>query len=260
MKLPAALCACACVLAAQVSYERIAGVSTEPQSWLTYSGNYAGHRYSPLKARIDRSNVARLKPVWIYQTNDLNQFETTPLVADGVMYISEPPSQAAALDLRTGRPLWQFRRTAPSDVHVCCGQVNRGVALLGGRVFLGTVDAHLLALDARTGHVLWDTTVADYKTGYSITDGSIGAQGQSDCRHFRWGIWYPRLPGRPMTPLRAKAAVALLDRAHHGRAGKRDLGWRHLEDFGSAATWVTRFLRSGAQPDLLGHWQSRTGL
>jgi len=90
-------------------------------------------------------------------------------VADGVMYVSEPPSNAAALDLKTGRPLWQFRRAVPSDVRACCGQVNRGVALYGDTVFLGTLDAHLIALDAKTGHVLWDTIVADYQKGYSIT-------------------------------------------------------------------------------------------
>ena len=154
------------VLYGQVSYERIA--APEPGSWLTYSGGYSGHRYSALKS-IDRNNVAKLKPAWMYQTNDLNQFEVSPIVADGVMYISEPPSNAAALDLRTGRPIWMFRRAVPSDVRACCGQVNRGLAILGDTVFLATLDAHLLALDAKTGHLRWDATVADYKTGYSIT-------------------------------------------------------------------------------------------
>ena len=155
-------------LSAQLTYDRIRQAVREPGSWLTYSGTYSGHRFSPL-AQINRANVSRLKLAWMYQTNDLNQFEATPLVADGVMYISEPPSNAAALDLKTGRPLWIFRRTAPSDVRLCCGQVNRGLAILGRTVFLGTVDAHLLALDAITGHVLWDVTVADNKLGYSIT-------------------------------------------------------------------------------------------
>src|SRR6202035_3216309 len=132
-------------LNAQVSYDRIAASATEPGSWLTYSGDYSAHRYSPLK-QIDRSNVASLKPAWMYQTNDLNQFEVTPIVADGVMYISEPPSNAAALDLRTGRPLWVYRRAIPSDVRACCGQVNRGLAILGDTVYLTTLDAHLLAL------------------------------------------------------------------------------------------------------------------
>src|SRR5690242_20515222 len=151
---------------AQVPYPRIA--QPDPSDWLTYSGNYSGHRYSALN-QITRANVARLKVAWMYQTNDLNQFEVTPIVADGVMYISEPPSNAAALDLRTGRPLWIFRRPVPSDVRACCGQVNRGLAILGETVYLATLDAHLLALDAKTGHVQWDTTVADYKAGYSIT-------------------------------------------------------------------------------------------
>ncbi|HJT88019.1 MAG TPA: hypothetical protein VJ732_09185, partial [Bryobacteraceae bacterium] len=112
MKTLFAFCAFAGLLAAQVSYQRIEGSAAEPGSWLTYGGGYAGHRYSPLK-QIDRGNVGRLKLAWMYQTNDLNQFEGTPLVADGVMYVSEPPSNAAALDLRTGRPLWIFRRAIP---------------------------------------------------------------------------------------------------------------------------------------------------
>src|SRR5580698_3874346 len=167
MKL-ALVCLCVSTLTAQVTYDRILHASDTPGNWLTYSGTYSGHRFSTL-SQINRTNVSRLKLEWMYQTNDLNQFETTPLVADGVMYVSEPPSNAAALDLRTGRPLWIFRRTPPSDVRLCCGQVNRGLAILGRTVFLGTVDAHLLALDAITGHLLWDVTVADYKSGYSIT-------------------------------------------------------------------------------------------
>jgi len=86
-----------------------------------------------------------------------------------VMYISEPPSHVTALDPRTGRPFWKYRRTIPDDVRVCCGQVNRGVAVLGDLVFVGTVDAHLVALNAKTGAVEWDVAVADYQAGYSLT-------------------------------------------------------------------------------------------
>ena len=202
-------------LAAQVPYERIAAGS-EPGSWLTYSGTYAGHRYSALK-QIDRANVARLKLEWMYQTNDLNQFEVTPLVADGVMYVSEPPSHAAALDLKTGRPIWIFRRNVPSDVRACCGQVNRGLAILGDTVYLATLDAHLLALDAKTGHVQWDATVADYKEGYSITvaplavkdkivvgvaGGEYGIRGLVDAYDAKtgkraWRFWTVPGPGEP---------------------------------------------------------------
>src|SRR2546429_1650457 len=106
---------------------------------------------------------------WSYQVNSLQKFETTPLVVDGVMYISEPPSHVTALDPRTGRPFWKYRRTIPDEVRVCCGQVNRGVAVLGDLVFIGTVDAHLVALNAKTGAVQWDVPVADYQAGYSIT-------------------------------------------------------------------------------------------
>src|SRR5262245_5421554 len=155
-------------LPAQVTYERILQASKEPGNWLTYSGNYAGHRYSPL-TQINDQNVARLKPAWVYQVNSLQKFETTPLVVDGIMYMTEPPSNVTAIDTRTGRPLWKYRRPLPDDLRVCCGQVNRGVALLGDLVYVGTLDSHLIALDAKTGAVRWDTNVIDYKLGYSIT-------------------------------------------------------------------------------------------
>ena len=152
-----------------LTYERIlTAAAKEPQNWLTYSGNYAGHRYSPLD-QINDASVARLKPVWSYQVNSLHRFETTPLVVDGVMYISEPPSNVTALDIRTGRPLWKYRRVLGENIRVCCGQVNRGVAVLGDMVYVGTVDAHLVALNAKTGAVRWDVTVFDYTKGYSVT-------------------------------------------------------------------------------------------
>jgi alcohol dehydrogenase (cytochrome c) len=153
---------------AQVPYERILDSDREPESWLTYSGNYAAHRYSRLK-QIDRTNVAGLKVAWIYQIRGRQHFETTPLVFDGVMYITDPPSDVTALDLRTGRPIWHYRRSIPQGVPVCCGQVNRGIAVLGDQIFVNTIDAHLVALDARTGRVRWDVEVADWKLAYSMT-------------------------------------------------------------------------------------------
>ena len=155
-------------VAAQVPYERILDAASEPGNWLTYSGTYGAQRYSTLN-QITRDNVDRLQPAWIYQARSLQKFEVSPLVVDGVMYITEPPSDATALDLRTGRPIWSYRRALPEGIVTCCGQVNRGVALLGDQVFLGTVDAHLVALDARTGRVRWDVEVADYAMGYSVT-------------------------------------------------------------------------------------------
>ena len=152
----------------QVSYERIRRAETEPGNWLTYSGNYQGHRYSPL-AQINTTNVAKLKPTWVYQVRDPGKVETTPLVVDGVLYITEKPHVVTALDGRTGRPLWTYRRTTPPDVRACCGTPNRGLAILDDTLYLGTFDAKLVALDLHTGKPRWETTVADYKLGYSIT-------------------------------------------------------------------------------------------
>jgi alcohol dehydrogenase (cytochrome c) len=98
-----------------------------------------------------------------------HKLETSPLVVDGVMYLSEPPSNVTALDVRTGQPFWRYRRPIPQGVRYCCGQVNRGVAVLGGRVFIGTIDAHLVSLDAQTGRVRWDVEVEAFNAGYSIT-------------------------------------------------------------------------------------------
>jgi alcohol dehydrogenase (cytochrome c) len=156
------------LLDGQVPYERILNAHSEPGNWLTYSGDYQAHGYSALD-QINTSNVDRLKVAWMYQTGVLGHFETTPLVFDGVMYITEPLSGVTALDLRTGRPIWTYKRPLPKGVIVCCGLVNRGLAVLDDQLFLGTVDAHLVALDMRTGRVRWDVEVADYKAAYSIT-------------------------------------------------------------------------------------------
>jgi alcohol dehydrogenase (cytochrome c) len=152
----------------QLPYERILHSEREPDNWLTYSGNYAAHHYSSL-AQINRSNVPQLKVAWMYQARGREHFETMPLVFDGVMYITDPPSDVTALDLRTGRPLWHYRRAIPDGIPVCCGQVNRGVAALDDQIFVTTVDAHVVALDAKTGRVRWDVQVGDYKEAITLT-------------------------------------------------------------------------------------------
>ncbi|MGH9674998.1 MAG: PQQ-binding-like beta-propeller repeat protein [Bryobacteraceae bacterium] len=155
-------------LCAEVTYKRLLGAASEPENWLTYSGGYSGWRFSAL-GQINPSNVARLRPVWVYQTSDLNKFEATPLVLDGVMYIAEPMNRVSALDIRTGRPIWQYSRNLPGDIRPCCGRVNRGLAILGDTLFMGTLDAHLIALNGRTGKLRWDSVVADHKTGHAVT-------------------------------------------------------------------------------------------
>jgi alcohol dehydrogenase (cytochrome c) len=153
---------------AQVTPQRLLDSAKEPQNWLTYSGDYAGHRFSALE-QINTSNAHALVPKWVYQTMAGGKFETTPLVVDGVLYGTGQDDRAYALDARTGRPIWQYQRQLPSDIRPCCGRVNRGVAILDDKVFLGTLDAHVIALDAKTGNIVWDVTAFDYAKGYSIT-------------------------------------------------------------------------------------------
>ena len=133
-----------------------------------YSGDYAGRRYSTLD-QITTANAAGLVPKWAYQTMAGGKFETTPLVVDGVLYGTGQDDRAYALDARSGRPIWQYQRALPADIRPCCGRVNRGLAILGDKVFLGTLDAHVIALDAKTGNVVWDVTAVDYRGGYSFT-------------------------------------------------------------------------------------------
>ena len=168
MKLTFLLLTYSTLLFGQVPYQRILNAASEPGTWLTYAGGYQAHSYSALD-QINAANISGLKVAWMYQIGVPHHFETEPLVFDGVMYITEPPSDVTALDLKTGRPIWTYRRSLPKGIIVCCGQVNRGLAALDDQLFLGTVDAHVVALDMRTGRVRWDVEVADYKAAYSIT-------------------------------------------------------------------------------------------
>src|SRR5258708_29399151 len=160
------LCLTASV-AAQVPYDRLKKPAAG--DWLTYSGNFAAHRYSPL-AEITPANAGSLRTKWVYQSRGRGQLETSPVVADGVMYVTEPPTTVVALDLRMGRPLWRYERQIPRALQTLgFGRVNRGVAVLDDMIYVGTLDAHMVALDARSGAVRWDTEVADYKLGHCIT-------------------------------------------------------------------------------------------
>jgi alcohol dehydrogenase (cytochrome c) len=160
---------CAVVCAhAQVTFERLVNSAKEPQNWMTYSGDYSGKRFSGLD-RINVANVHTVVAKWVYQTAATGKLETTPLVVDGILYATAQDNRAFALDARTGRPIWMYQRQVPADIRPCCGHVNRGLAILGDKVFLGTLDAHIVALDAKTGAVVWDVVAADYRIGYSFT-------------------------------------------------------------------------------------------
>jgi alcohol dehydrogenase (cytochrome c) len=153
---------------AQVTFDRLLHSQKEPQNWMTYSGDYSGKRFSALD-QINVKNAPTIVAKWVYQTGATGKLETTPLVVDGILYATAQDDRAFALDARTGRPIWMYQRQIPADIRPCCGRVNRGLAILGDKVFLGTLDAHVIALDAKTGNVLWDVVAADYRTGHSFT-------------------------------------------------------------------------------------------
>jgi alcohol dehydrogenase (cytochrome c) len=169
-----ALLATLCSLAsAQVTYQRLVDADKTPEDWLTYSGAYHSQRFSALK-QIDKSNVAQLRPTWTYQVQRGGLIEASPIVADGVMYVTEPPSTVSALDVRTGKRLWTWSPEMPQDVFAPARfLVNRGVAVLDDTVFVGTMDAQMVALDAKTGAVRWNVKVGDNKMGYGITSAPL---------------------------------------------------------------------------------------
>ncbi len=176
MKISLLLLWTAALMEAQVPFERIVSAAGEPQNWLTYSGNYWGQRFSPL-ADLTPENAGGLRVRWVYQFSTTRN-EVSPLVVDGVMYLTGP-NFAAAVDARTGRNLWTWRRPIPDDLQtIGFGRTNRGAAILNDMIYVGTLDSHLVALDARSGAVRWDTLVADYKVGHCITVAPLAIRGK----------------------------------------------------------------------------------
>ena len=245
-------------MSAQVPYPRIAAADRTPSDWLTYSGNYQSHRFSSL-TQINRQNVSQLRPAWIYQVRRTGIVETSPIVADGVMYITEPPSTVTALDVRTGRPLWTYTPAIPTDVIVIGSPpVNRGVAILDDTVFVGTIHGHLIALDTKSGAVRWDIQVDDNKFGYYVTSAPLA------------------LDGRIIVGVSgAEAGIRGFLDAYDPKTGKRV--WRtHTipapgepgSETWSGDAWKTgggfdvadRLVRSRVELDLLGNGKSRTRL
>ena len=154
---------------AQVGSDRLDRAVEEPRNWLTYSGNYFSDRHSRLD-QITPANVRNLERQWVYQSSAFGlSWEATPLVVDGIMYVTQRPNDIVALDARTGRVFWIYSYPTPADHGACCGANNRGVAVLGERVFMATLDAHVVAIDAATGAELWDVEVADKRLQYAFT-------------------------------------------------------------------------------------------
>ena len=165
--------ACAVTLHAQqpVTSSRIQASAKEPQNWLTYSGNYFGQRYTTLD-QITPANVKNLNLEWVFQVRSLgaaDKFEATPIVVDGIMFTVSPPNDVVALDAVTGRQFWRYNYTVAQEARPCCGRVNRGLAILGNLLFMGTLDGRVVALNAKTGEVQWNVAIDRPEVGYALT-------------------------------------------------------------------------------------------
>jgi alcohol dehydrogenase (cytochrome c) len=135
---------------AQVTGRALLDSQRDAASWLMYGRNYSAWRYSEL-ADINAGNVSRLVPQWIFQTGIGGKFETTPIVHNGLMYLTAPSNHAFAVDVATGRPVWHYAKPVPRGVNLCCGQVNRGFAMLGDVLYRSTSKPRSLPSTARPG-------------------------------------------------------------------------------------------------------------
>lgn len=223
-----------------VTFARLKQASNEPHNWLTYWGNYRGTHFTELSS-ITPSNVGALRSAWAYQLGGTRN-ETSPIVVDGLMFVTGPLNDAAALDARTGRTVWRYRRRVPDDVHSYCTVMgNRGVAILGDRLYLATLDMNLVALDAKTGARIWEVPVDDYRKGYSITHAPLAIDGKiivgvtsGECGLNGFVDAYEAASGKKLWRF---WAVPAKDDPEHAQARATWSG--NSADTGGAPTWMT---------------------
>lgn len=159
----------------QVSAEQVLAAGTKTDEWLTFSGSLDGRRHSAL-TELTPQNVSQLQLRWVHQFDGRGpKVEATPLVVNGVIFTTEPPSSVVALDAKSGNVIWSYSRKLPTDLPDCCGRVNRGLAILGSSLFWETLDGYLLAIDANTGQLKWQTQVVDSSDGYTLTGAPLVA-------------------------------------------------------------------------------------
>ena len=151
-----------------VTQDMLSRAGTDGNNFLHTNGNYEQTRYYPNK-QINTQNVKNLVPAWIFQTEVVDSLETTPIVVNGVMYVTTSYNHVYALDAETGAQIWHYKQKLGPITVYCCGPNNRGVAVTGDKVFMATLDAKMVALDAKTGRLIWETELADPELGYSET-------------------------------------------------------------------------------------------
>jgi len=154
--------------AVNVTQAQLNGAGGQTANWLHTNGDYAQTRYYGGN-QINTGNVKNLRPAFVFQTEVVESMETAPIVVDGVMYLTTSYNHIYAIDAVTGKQFWHYKHKMGPVTTFCCGPNNRGVAISGGKVFMGTLDARLVALDAKTGNVLWNIEIADPEKGYSET-------------------------------------------------------------------------------------------
>ncbi|MGH1419246.1 MAG: pyrroloquinoline quinone-dependent dehydrogenase [Hyphomicrobiaceae bacterium] len=159
-------------MAGTVDDARLKSASKDKLNWMSYGRDYTNQRFSPLK-QINTETIKRLVPKWIYQTGTSSTFQTVPIVEDGVMYVTSPFSHVAAVDARTGQELWNYHHKRKTK-KMCCGPANQGVAIAYGKVYVATVDARLIALDRKSGEVLWDQSLVQQDTGPTEEKDQLG--------------------------------------------------------------------------------------
>jgi PQQ-dependent dehydrogenase (methanol/ethanol family) len=169
--------AMAALMATPVTQQQLDNAAKDGSNFLLTNGNYEQTRFYP-NDQINAGNVGHLHPAWIFQTEVKDSLETSPIVVNGVMFVTTSFSHVYALDAKTGQEIWHYKPKMGPVVNVCCGNNNRGVAVYGDKVYLGTLDARLIALDAKTGSVVWQTQIADPEVGYSETMAPTAIKGK----------------------------------------------------------------------------------
>ncbi len=215
-----------------VTGETLAKSSNAPGNWLLYGGDYRNFRHSPVKS-LTPASVKGLQVAWSAPTGTTGQFEASPVVYGGVMYVTTSYNRLLALDAKTGEFLWRYDVKLPDDLRLCCGPGNRGVAISGDLVIMATLDAHLIAFERMTGKVAWTVELADYRDGYSATSAPLVVG----------DTVYSGIAGGEF------GARGFLD-AYEAKTGKRL--WRIFtvpgEDPAVAKTWAGDSWKSGGAP------------